>query len=353
MAEDLGERTEMPTPRRLSEARGQGNIARSPDFSAAIDLTGVLILLIVFGGGLAAGFAAIMRRALEGLGTTVTFDAVKPLLSSAALDTARAVGPILILVILVAALAQYLQVGANFTTQPLLPKFEKLNPVKGFMNLFSRRNLVKSVVNMVKLCVVLGVSYLFLSGVVKQLSALPTFTAFAGIAVILRLGVKLAIWLLAILLVIGVADLVYQRWQHKQDLKMSKADVKDERRAMEGDPHVKSQRFRLAQKIAMQRINSAVPKADVVVTNPTHYSVAIQYDQATMKAPRVVAKGADLMALRVRQIAMIHGIPIVERPPLARALYAGVEVGREIQPEHYQAVAEILAFVYKLEKEAA
>ncbi len=159
--------------------------------------------------------------------------------------------------------------------------------------------------------------------------------------------------LLALLLTIGLIDFFYQKWQHGQDLKMTKHEVKDERRSMEGDPKLKSKRFQMAREIALQRINSAVPKADVIITNPTHYSVAIRYDAATMKAPKVVAKGVDYLAMRIREVGRTHSIPIVERPPLARGLYASVEVGQEVSPEFYQAIAEILAFVYRLETQAA
>jgi flagellar biosynthetic protein FlhB len=142
---------------------------------------------------------------------------------------------------------------------------------------------------------------------------------------------------------------MFQKWQHTQELKMTKQEVQDERRSMDGDPQIKGRRLRMMRQIAMQQVNKAVPNANVVVTNPTHFSVALQYDQGSMAAPRVVAKGVDHMALRIRQVAMIHKVPIVERPPLARALYAEVEINEEL----YQAGAEVLAYVYRLEKEAA
>ena len=156
-----------------------------------------------------------------------------------------------------------------------------------------------------------------------------------------------------LLIFIGFVDMFYQRWQHKKDLRMTKHEVKDERRSMEGDPQVKRRRFQIAQEIAAQGIQNGTPKADVVVTNPTHFSVGIQYDAENMAAPKVVVKGADLMAWRIRQIAKQHDIPIVERPPLARALYWGADVGTEIAPEHYEAVADVLAYVYRLDAEAA
>ncbi len=145
---------------------------------------------------------------------------------------------------------------------------------------------------------------------------------------------------------------MFQRWQHKQDLKMTKHEVKEERKSMEGDPQLKGRRARMMQEIAQQKAQAEVPKADVVVTNPTHYSVALRYDAETMRAPRVVAKGVDHLALHIRHIARTHGVPIVERPPLARGLYFGVDAGREVPAEFYEAVAEVLAFVYRIEQDA-
>jgi flagellar biosynthesis protein FlhB len=189
--------------------------------------------------------------------------------------------------------------------------------------------------------------------VLNKVAALPVLDLMGGVAMIGDLLLSLVIRLLALLFVLGMADYLFQRWQHQQELRMTKQEVTDERRSMDGDPQIKGRRMRMMRQIAMQQINRTVPQADVIVTNPTHYSVAIQYDQKTMAAPRVVAKGVDHMAMRIRQVAMSNRIPIVERPPLARALYAEVEVGQEISEELYQAVAEVLAYVYRLEKEAA
>lgn len=351
MAEDMGDRTELPTGRRLSEARSRGQIAKSHDLSAAVDLIGALVVLLVLGGTMIRIAGTSMRSLLAELWTARQFDAVVPDLWRCALDLAKILGPFLGLLFLIGVLAQYMQVGVMFTTQPLQPKWNKLNPVNGLGGLFGRRGLVKTGINALKCLAVLGIGYSYISGVLPSLAQLPALTVFAAVSVIGNAVLKLVLWLLALLLVIGVTDYVYQRWQHTQDLKMTKEDVKDERRSMEGDPHIKGARLKMARKIAMQRINSAVPKADVVVTNPTHFSVAIQYDAATMRAPKVVAKGVDLLAMKIREVAIAHGVPIVERPPLARALYWGVDEGHEVQPEHYQAIAEILAFVYRLEEQ--
>jgi flagellar biosynthetic protein FlhB len=178
---------------------------------------------------------------------------------------------------------------------------------------------------------------------------LPYLTVLECLVSIGQLMLDVALRILAVLLLLGVIDFVYQRWKQRQDLKMTKQQVKDEMKQTEGDPDVKRRRMRIQQQIAMQRISSAVPRADVVVTNPEHLAIAIRYDREAMNAPVVIAKGADHLAMRIRQIAIRHSIPIVERKPLARALYKDVAVGQEIPPDFYNAVAEVLAYVYRLD----
>lgn len=354
MADDLGERTEAPTGRRLTEARQQGRVPKSTDLASAVDLIGGVILLAMLATGFVRAMVAVLRESLGETGSAILDVAsIEPLLKFAGGRAIVAIAPILALLALIAYLAHALQVGFLFTTKPLEPKLDRLNFIAGLGRLFAKRNLVKTGVDGAKLSVCLCVAAVFIANNASKLVNLPVLEVNAGILLILNLAIKLAAWLLAVLLLLGVIDFFYQRWQYTQDMKMTKQEVQDERRSMEGDPQIKAKRFRMARDIALQRVNQAVPKADVVVTNPTHYSVALQYDAETMRAPRVVAKGVDHMAMRIRQVAMIHAVPMIERPPLARALYAGVEVGQEVPPEHYQAVAEILAYVYKLEEQAA
>jgi flagellar biosynthetic protein FlhB len=183
---------------------------------------------------------------------------------------------------------------------------------------------------------------------ISKVVILPYLSSMQAAAIVATMMFELALWILAVLLVLGVLDYLYQKFKHTRDLRMTKQQVKDEMRQSEGDPEVKRRRMRIQRQIAQQRIASAVPKADVIVTNPEHLAIAIQYDESRMNAPKVVAKGADFMALQIRLIAMKHGIPIVERKPLARALYKEVAVNQEVPPEFYKAVAEILAYVYRL-----
>lgn len=354
MADDLGERTEQPTSKRLEETRGRGQVAKSTDLSAALELIGATILLAVFGALLVETLGGIMRQVFEHGWRPGGPDlpSIPDFLGSVTIRAAQAALPFLGAMVLIAWLTQVSQTGLLLTTYPLQPKLERLDPIKGVGRLFARRNLVKTLTNSVKLVVVAAVSYLVLRRRLDDIALLPTLPFLGVVRAMFELLVELASWLLAILLVIGVIDYLYQRWQHTQDLRMTRQQVQDERKSMEGDPQIKGRRLRMARQIALQRAGTQVPHATVVVTNPTHFSVAIRYDPDTMRAPRVVAKGVDFLALRIRQIATLHEVPIVERPPLARGLYYGVDEGREIPPEFYQAVAEVLAFVYRAQEQA-
>jgi flagellar biosynthetic protein FlhB len=355
MAEELGERTELPTGRRLSEARSQGQVAKSQDLASAIDLIGALVLIATCGGGAVASMGVLLRRVLQNEvpGNPLDPGSVRPLLIWAGGRLAWILVPALIAMFIIACLSHIVQVGWLYTTKPIQPDVTRLNPFAGIRKLFNTRNLVKSGVNTVKLAVAGSIAYRVFRGQLPEMAALPALGMVQGLYKMATMGLHLAMWLLALFLVIGVADYLFQRWQHTKDLKMTRQEVKEERRSSEGDPEVKARRFRMAREIALQRIQQAVPKADVVVTNPTHFSVALQYDSQTMHAPRVVAKGADFLAFRIRHVAIAGGVPIVERPPLARGLYWGVEVGQEISPEFYEAVAEVLAYVYRLKGRAA
>ncbi|MCA9312535.1 MAG: flagellar biosynthesis protein FlhB [Phycisphaerales bacterium] len=352
---DLGEKTEQPTSRRLSEARERGQVARSMDLAAAVVLTGAFLMVFLFGPELFRVFAVVMERSLgrEGVGVGIRLDSVTSDTMAMSIAVGVAVLPILGIMFLVAYIAGLMQVGFLLTLRPLEPKLERLNVIRGIGRLFSKRSLVKGGLDLGKLAIIGSVVFIVVRLRMDQLVGLATLSVGAGVAAALQLIAELAIWCLAVLFVLGILDWSFQKWQRTQDLRMTKQEVKDERKSTEGDMQMKARRMQLARTIAMQRLGRDVPTADVVVANPTHFSVALKYDAEKMHAPRVVAKGADYLALRIRHLATAHGIPVVERPPLARALYAQVEVGREINPEHYEAVAEVLAYVYRLDEKAA
>lgn len=351
MAEDMGERTEQPTGRRLMEARRRGQVARSQNLSAFVVLASAVTLLYYFGSELIRGMLIVTRRALhpDTLSASLTPDSVYPTLTFLGGEAVRMIAPILLIMMLVSIVEQIYQVGWHISTESLKPKFSRFNPITGAKRLFSKRTLVKTIIDSLKLIVIVAVGSKILWDDLPRIISLPALTAVGAFEATADIVLELIIWILLILLVIGFVDRMYQKWQHTQDLKMSRKEVQDERKTMEGDPHMKARRFRVAREMIKQNIRGAVPQADVVVTNPTHFAVAIKYDADAMGAPRVIAKGVDHLAIQIRLVAAAAGVPIVERPPLARALYWGVEVGQEIPAAQYEAVAELLAYVYRLE----
>lgn len=354
MPEELGERTEMPTPRRLAEARERGQTGKSADLSSAVFLCGACAVVWFSAGRLLDYGLLTVRRSLDPgvLGATLRAADIQSDTTATLTATAFAVLPIMLMIAGVSYLAQVWQVGFMFTTRPLEPKLSRLNLVSGFGRLFSLRSTVKGGLDLLKLTLIVTVCVLVIRSEAAAIASLAALDLAGGMFEALRITARVAAWVLVILLILGVIDRVYQKWQLQKDLRMTKQEVKDEMRSQEGDIEVKGRRLKMMRSLIMQRLNKDVPKADVVVANPTHFSVAIAYSPGTMNAPKVVAKGADYLALKIRYIAASHGVPIVERPPLARALYAQAEVGREISPEHYEAVAEVLAYVYRLEGRA-
>jgi len=355
MAEEMGERTEQPTAKRRSESRNRGQVAKSQDFGSAVDMAGGFLLILFLGAPLAGTLAGIVRHLLDARtsGHGLHAGEVGDYTAWAGLQAALALAPFLLVLVLVSAFSQFIQVGWLLTLYPLKPKLDKLSPLKGAKKLFSKRSLIKTGVNVLKLAISGVIAVVIIRHHFNAAVALPLLEILPATMLLLKILMTLAAWLLVLMFILGIVDFIYQRWQQTQDMKMTKQEVKDEHRAMEGDMETKGRRLRMARSMLMQRMHQSVPTADVIVTNPTHYSVALKYDGKSMAAPRVVAKGADELAFRIRQIATAHGIPIVEKPPLARALYNNVDVGREVSPQYYEAVAEVLAFVYRLAGKAA
>lgn len=350
MAESTGDRTEAPTPRRRQEAREDGQIARSSDLTAACTLLAAVVLLQIFGSRI---FTAMKLAVTMMLAGSHAHNPTRPedLMNLSAFTwqvLLRTLVPVTVGLTAIALVVSVAQVGFLITTKPLMPQFNRLSPWKGLQNLFNMRGGARLIMSLGKV-VLIGALAVYIT--LRDGAAMMHIGQMAvgpGFALTCALMYDLALKLASLLLVLAIFDYAFQRWQHERELKMTKQEIKEEMKRMEGDPLVKQRRVRVARQLAMQRMAQAVPKADVIVTNPTHFAVALQYDSATMRSPKVVAKGADFMAMRIRQLAAVHGVPIIERKPLARALYQGVEVGGEVPPEHYAAVAEILAYVYRL-----
>ncbi len=351
MAENsLQDRTERATPKRRQDARKKGQVAQSREVSSVMILMMSLGVFFFGGSWMFWNLAAYMGDALRSSAQVHIADI--PAAAEFAIQTARIVFKVLLpllLVVFVAGLAgNVLQSGFLISTEALAPKWSKLNPASGLKRLFSLRSLVELLKSMVKILFVATVAYLMVK---REIDLLPTlmrqgvgdiFVFAARVAFKICLNVCLALVLLTIL------DYAYQRWEHEKSLKMTKQEVKDENKQTEGDPKVKARIRSIQMEAARQRMMAAVPEADVVITNPTHLAVALRFDAARMIAPQVVAKGAGYVAERIRHIAAENDVPLVEDKPLARTLYKIVEVGHTIPADLYKAVAEVLAYVYRL-----
>ncbi|MGQ9649207.1 MAG: flagellar biosynthesis protein FlhB [Phycisphaerae bacterium] len=349
MPDSAQERTEAPTQRRREEARKAGQVARSTDLTAAVVLLGTLLLLDWFGRRLFGNLLVAMRVCFEDHEVALTdHQQILHLVAKVFRLLIAAAGPFLVVVVLLSLLASFLQIGYLITFQNLKPSLTRLNPLNGIKRMFNARSVVQLLMGILKMTCVAGVAYSTLKDRLDVFATAANLPAVAVVGVGGELFFTVSIRLAIVLLVLGIIDYIYQRYKLEKDLKMTKEEVKDEYKRMEGDPKLKSRRRQVQLEMALHRIKSAVPRADVVITNPTELAVAIRYDPNTMNAPKVVAKGADYLARRIREIAIEHRIPVVERKPLARALYYTVEVGQEIPSQFYKAVAEILAYVYEL-----
>jgi len=343
------DRTEKPTPRRRERARSEGNVAKSAEInSAAILLTGTIVLALM-GKSLYLGLTELMKIMFTEAGTfQLTVESLQYGVFKGAAYLGQMLLPFLLAVTLIGITANVLQVGFMFTMKPLKPKLSKINPLEGVKRLVSPRAVVDLVKNILKVTVVGLIAYLIIKKECVNYIPLMQMDEWQILAMVGSIGFKVAIWTSVGIFLIAVLDFIYQKYEYEKGLKMTKEEVKDEMKASEGDPKIKGQIKRLQFQAVLKRMIQQVPEADVVITNPIHYAVALKYDEQTMSAPTVVAKGARKLAARIRELAEEYGIPIVENPPLAKALYQAVEVGQQLPEMFYQAVAEVLAYVYKL-----
>lgn len=354
-ANDAGEKTEQPTAKKLSDARKRGNVAKSKDLSSAIELIGA-ILLLRYGGWFMAEYVLDFTLRILSLDMPSREIPYRKEIIPYALDWFLWLGimliPFLILVALVAMIANLLQIGFMFTSEPLKLNFNKLNPVAGFKRLFSLRNLVMLVMNIAKLCIIMPIAWHSIMTELRGVMIMVEMEAPGTFIYMTRTVLDLALRLAIILFILGVADYWYQRRKYISELKMTKQEVKEEYKQMEGDPKVKQKRRQLQMQQAMQRMMSEVPQAEVVVRNPTHFAVAISY-KPEMPAPVVVAKGKDKIAEKIIAAAVQAGVPTYEDPPLARELYKTVEVGEQIPVHLYEVMAKIIESVMSAEKREA
>lgn len=350
MAEDRSdERTEAATPRRRQEARERGHVARSADLTTAVVLLAGILALEFMGrryvNGLAASTVGILERLADVDGLPENLLA---LMGATTLTALSGLLPLILAVFAAALVANFLQVGFLVTGDALLPKLERLDPLAGLQRIFSIRAAVRLASGLVKLAAVGIVVYASIWSERAALLSLSEVEFQQAVAFGVGLGLTVSLRAAMVLLFLAILEYGYQRWQYERDIRMSRSEIREELKRYEGDPKIRERRRAIQRQLALQRMMQKVPKATVVITNPTHVAVAVEYEPDRMEAPVLTAKGAELLAQRIREIATEHGVPIVERPELARAIYKEVEVGQTIPVELYQAVAEILAYVYRL-----
>ena len=349
MAESDQEKTEQPTGKRLEDAREEGQVPRSQDFNTAA----VLLLagggLRMFGASIGEALAQMMHSGLQ-LSTAQEFDP-KLVLATAGSELMHALlacAPLFGLTVLAALAAPMALGGWNFSVQSLAPDFTRLDPIAGFGRLFSLRALVDLTKAFAKFLLVAGTAFLVLRSQAAHMLALGNEPLEAGVADSVRLVSSAMLIMSGTLGLIAALDVPWQLWQHHKQLRMTRQEIRDEAKESDGSPETKGRVRRMQRDLMRRRMMHEIPTADVVVTNPTHFAVALRYDEGRMRAPRVVAKGADLIAARIREIATEHTVPVFEAPPLARALFHNVEIGGEIPTALYVAVAQVLTYIYRL-----
>ncbi|MCL2253979.1 MAG: flagellar biosynthesis protein FlhB [Lachnospiraceae bacterium] len=350
-----GEKTEEPTGKKLEDARKEGQVAKSKEVYNAFGLLALFIVINVYVGYMGKSLIEVFSTMYKQIPDLIKMhEGYLPVLTYRGLFITMLtrviilVGPLMLIMFIVAFVCDIVQVKWKVTSKPLKPKFSKLNPLKGFKKILSKNSIVELIKSIAKIGIIAYVSYLYLRDKIDDLFILYDIPLNYAIGMLGELVFELGIRIAVVYLLIALLDFIYQKRKHKKDLMMSKKEVKDEYKNQEGDPLVKSQQRRRMMQASQRRMMQALPEADVVITNPTHYAVAIKYDESEYKAPVVLAKGADFVALKIKEAAKEHNIHIVENKPLARMLYTNVEIGEMVPPELYQAVAEVLAMVYHM-----
>lgn len=349
-----GEKTEPATPKRMQDARKKGQVAKSRELTSAFELLSLFVTLKVYISFMGERFVNFFRWTYEkrlpdfvrSERNGVSVHSVAKLFPPIILNMIILMGPFLIAGFMLSIFGDIIQVGWQISPEPLKPKLSKINPMSGFKRIFSKRAIFELIKSMLKVWLIFYVAYSTLKNHAHTLFILFDMPLNAGMAlvggIIIDTGVKIS----ALYLIIGIMDFFYQKKTFNDEMKMTKKEVKDEYKDTEGDPQIKQRQRQKMQEVSQRRMMKDVPKADVVITNPTHIAVALRYDNEKEEAPKVLAKGADYIAKKIKDAAKEANVMILENKPLARALYATVEIGEEIPPELYEAVAEMLALVY-------
>jgi flagellar biosynthesis protein FlhB len=343
------EKTEKATPQKRQESRRKGQVAKSAEVSMAFIMLGVFLFLYFSGGWMLEGFLTIFKaNFFEYIHWEITPYTVRTLFEQMTLAAIKIAAPVMVIAFVFAVFSNYIQVGFLFTAEPLKAKFERINPIQGAKRIFSVRSLVELLKSLFKIGLISTVVGLLLWLKKDEVFLLSQKSIGDGLVLVGSLTVQIGLTVAIILLFLSLLDYMYQRFEFEKNIRMSKQDIKDEYKKSEGDPLVKSKRREKQREMSMNRMMQEVPHADVVITNPTHYAVALKYDAVNMNAPTITAMGKDFVAQKIKETAKEHGVVIMENKPLARALYAQAEIGDVVPEELFQAVAEVLAYVYSL-----
>ena len=346
---DGTEKSEQPSPKRLQEARRKGQVATTRDLSPVVVLFGGVGLLTLWAPTAWRHFQHQSQSWFELAGTlTLDPNTAYALFSGISEHIFLPLLPFPLIMAALAVGAMLIQTGPLWVEDVFRLKPSKMNPVNGLKRVVSLRGVVELSKSLMKVGLVVIIVYLVISGDLKQLVQLSTLSTGDALSATWTIAIKIVLWAGFFFLILALADLMYQRWQFSRDMRMTKQEVKEESKDIEGDPLIRSRRLSLQRERSRQRMMQAVPKADVVITNPTHVAVAVRYEAGTMDAPTVVAKGAGVLAEKIKQIARRAGVPIIENRSLARGLYRTVKIGQEIPADLYRAAAEVLAFIYRL-----
>ena len=350
-----GEKTEPATQKKLEDARKEGQVAKSREIGNGLSMLALFLILKFWVGHIAVQMLEIFPNVYDRIPDVSVFyrgempvSDIRAVFTMMLAQTLVIIAPILLIGFVIAFLSDLVQVKWHPTAKPLQPKMSKLNPLKGFQKMFSANSLMELIKSIAKIVLIALISYNYLKDKWGLLFALYDMPLMQAINLAAETVVDLGIRISAVYMVIALADFAYQKVKFNNDMKMTKQEIKEEYKQQEGDPQIKGQIRQKMREASRRRMMQELPQADVVITNPTHYAVAIKYDPEVADAPVVIAKGEDYMAARIKEVARENKIEIVENKPLARMLYANVDIGQTIPPELYQAVADVLAFVYHL-----
>ena len=354
MAESTDEKSEAPSSKRREEAKQDGNLARSTEVNSVMVLLTALLVLRAFIPHMYREFGALFSSTYGLIGTTnISQQELVSIVRGSIITAGRLTLPIAFSILAAGVIANIVQVGFLITGKPLIPKFEKINPLAGFKRLFSMRSLVEMVKNIGKVAIIGWVAYLTFKGEFREMLSLSNYSVAMIAIFLLKVAFKMFLRVGLVLIVLAILDYAYQKFEHEKKLKMTKQELKEERKQMEGDPKVKARVKSLHMEMARRRMMKEVPQATVVVTNPTYIAIAIRYEAGEMDAPLILAKGKRHIAEKIKEIARENKVPVVEDKPLARAMYDKVDVGDSVPVEFFSAVAEILAYVYRLKNSSA